>query len=266
MTNFRLYGQGSPDVVLVHGGPGAPGTLAPVARELSRTWSVLEALQTAVTLQGQINELHDTIIQNTAMPVTLLGHSWGAWLSLMLAFYHPGDVKQLLLVGSGPLEEKYVPDINRRRLEKLDDKNRKLLEEHLENINNPDVDQSALWDTIDSFIFITDNVDPAPSSYKEIESIPVDVAAFQPVWKEAADLRRSGTLLKMAAGLHCPITLIHGEQDPHPLSGVTEPLRQIGLEFQVFSLPRCGHNPWLEKQASQAFYRIVNTLLDANLP
>lgn len=41
----RKYGSDKPIVVLVHGGPGAPGYLAPLARELAGRFRVLEPFQ-----------------------------------------------------------------------------------------------------------------------------------------------------------------------------------------------------------------------------
>ncbi len=46
MTNIRKYGNPPFSVAVIHGGPGAPGEMAPVARELSSRWGVLEPLQT----------------------------------------------------------------------------------------------------------------------------------------------------------------------------------------------------------------------------
>src|SRR5712692_10060037 len=54
MQNLRLYGQSPFTVAVLHGGPGAPGTMAPVARELATEWGVLEPLQTADSLDGQV--------------------------------------------------------------------------------------------------------------------------------------------------------------------------------------------------------------------
>jgi hypothetical protein len=54
MKNPRTYGITPYSIAVIHGGPGAPGQMAPVARELSRDYGVLEPLQTATTLDGQV--------------------------------------------------------------------------------------------------------------------------------------------------------------------------------------------------------------------
>ena len=108
MINLRKYGKPPYTVAVVHGGPGARGDVAPVARELSSHVGILEPLQTATTLEGQVSELHTVLQENSSPPVTLVGHSWGAWLSFIAAARHPASVKKLILVGSGPFEVRRV--------------------------------------------------------------------------------------------------------------------------------------------------------------
>jgi hypothetical protein len=54
MKNLRKYGKSPFNVAVIHGGPGAPGEMAPVARELSSGWGVLEPFQTVSFLEGQV--------------------------------------------------------------------------------------------------------------------------------------------------------------------------------------------------------------------
>lgn len=57
MKNVRTYGTAPFQVAVIHGGPGAPGEMAPVARELSLLCGVLEPLQTKTTVAEQVEEL-----------------------------------------------------------------------------------------------------------------------------------------------------------------------------------------------------------------
>lgn len=83
------------------------------------------------------------------------------------------------------------------------------------------------------------------------------------VWTEAAALRQSGVLLDHLAGVRCPITAIHGDHDPHPADGVRAPLARVQQHSEFILLSRCGHKPWRENYASDAFYvaltRIIQT-------
>jgi pimeloyl-ACP methyl ester carboxylesterase len=119
MDNLRKYGHSPYNVAIIHGGPGAPGEVAPVARELSSDWGVLEPLQTRDSLEGQVQELRDVLERNTDLPVKLIGHSWGAMVAYILTARYPSLVKKLILIGGGPFEEKYADNITPDRLNRL---------------------------------------------------------------------------------------------------------------------------------------------------
>ena len=108
MKNLRKYGQAPFKIAAIHGGPGAPGYMAPVARELSTEWGVLEPLQTAASLEGQLLELKNILEESGDIPVTLIGSSWGAMLSFIFTARFPAFTKKLVLIGSGVFEEKYT--------------------------------------------------------------------------------------------------------------------------------------------------------------
>src|SRR5215467_3183039 len=61
VENHRTYGSAPYTVAVVDGGPGAAGEMAPVARELAGDRGILEPLQTATSLEGQVEELHVTL-------------------------------------------------------------------------------------------------------------------------------------------------------------------------------------------------------------
>ena len=90
---LRKYGNAPFDAAVIHGGPGAPGEMAPVAREISSVKGVLEPLQTAASIQGQVKELKTVLETNGNLPVTLIGFSWGAWLSFIFTAQHPTFTK-----------------------------------------------------------------------------------------------------------------------------------------------------------------------------
>jgi len=119
MINPRRYGSAPFRVSVVHGGPGAAGEMAAVAHELSSDRGVLEPLQTERSLQAQVEELKSQLQESSEPPITLIGFSWGAWLSLILAAQYPDFVNRLILIGSGPFLESYVPKIMETRLSRL---------------------------------------------------------------------------------------------------------------------------------------------------
>ena len=50
---------------------------------------------------------------------------------------------------------------------------------------------------------------------------------------------------------------IHGDYDPHPAEGVQKPLSALIEEFRFVLLKKCGHTPWLERQAQEEFYKVL---------
>jgi len=116
---LRLYGKEPFFIAVVHGGPGARGSVAPVAKEMSQYFGVLEPLQTETTVNGQVDELFNELSVYASFPITLIGHSWGAWLSVIFTTKYQVYVNKLILVGVGPFEEKYVDDLDSTRKKRL---------------------------------------------------------------------------------------------------------------------------------------------------
>src|SRR3954454_11622430 len=86
-------------VVVVHGGPGAAGEMGPVAQRLARSRGVLEPMQSATTVSGQVDELRRALDSLCVPPAVLFCHSWGAWLSCLVAADYPLLVRKLILIG-----------------------------------------------------------------------------------------------------------------------------------------------------------------------
>jgi pimeloyl-ACP methyl ester carboxylesterase len=70
-------------------------------------------------------------------------------------------------------------------------------------------------------------------------------------------LRRSGRLLEMARKISSPVLAIHGDYDPHPAEGVEKPLSAVIRDFRFILLEKCGHKPWIERQARERFLAIL---------
>ena len=255
MENLRIYGEALFNVVVVHGGPGAAGEMAPVARELASDCGVLEPLQTAKSLDGQVEELKTVIDKNADIPVTLIGFSWGAWLSFIIAATYPTLVKKLILIGSGSYEEQYAAGIQETRLNRLSEKERTEAKSLIEVLENPAVkDKSTAFAR---FGVLCSKADTYDSIMNESEVVDYQVGIFQGVWKDAAELRRSGKLLALGKHITCPVVAIHGDYDTHPAEGVQKPLSTVLRDLRFILLENCGHKPWVERKARDKFYEIL---------
>ena len=258
MKTLRTYGNAPFDIAVIHGGPGAGGEMAPVARQLASGWSVLEPIQTATSLEGQVEELRAVLGNHGNLPVTLIGFSWGAWLSFIVAARYPAIIKKLILVGSGPYEEKYVARLQETRLNRLSEEGRTEFESIIRTLGDPAIeDKDMLLARLGALASKTDEYDPIIDESDESDSVGSQSDVFQSVWKDAAELRRSGKLVELGKHIKCPVVAIHGDYDPHPAEGVQEPLTAILERFRFILLKNCGHMPWIERQARDEFYRTL---------
>ena len=260
MDNLRKYGSVPFSVAVIHGGPGAPGGVAPVARELSNDMGVLEPLQTASTLVNQVEELKNVLMENGDRPVTLVGWSWGAFLGYILTARYPKLTKKLILVGSGGFEKKYGAKTMETRLSRLSGEERAQVQSVMTAMRNPDVETGdSNFAEIGKLFGKTDSCNPIEC---ESDVIEVQQDIFKSVWSDAEKIRASGRLLQMGGLIQCPVVAIHGDYDPHPAEGVREPLARVLKDFRFILLEKCGHEPWNEKDAKDEFYTILKDELN----
>lgn len=239
---------------MVHGGPGTPGEVAPVACELSSESGVLEPLQTADSVTGQIEELRFFLAENGDIPLVLVGHSWGAWLAFLVTAYYPRLIRKLILIGSGPFEPEYAAQIMPARLKRLMGQEKEEALRLMQAMNSPGFADSAVMARVGELMGKTEYYDPLPD---DGGGLPLDPHIYSRVWEEASRMRRSGELLKLAEKITCPVVAIHGDYDSHPAAGVQVPLARRLKDFRFILLEKCGHKPWIERRAKDEFYKIL---------
>jgi len=81
------WGWAGPWVIALHGGPAAHGSAAPMARELSARFRVLEPWQRGsgdgpLTVARDVDGLHELALSLGGPRPALVGESWGAMLAL----------------------------------------------------------------------------------------------------------------------------------------------------------------------------------------
>ena len=264
MENPRTYGKHPFTVALVHGGPGGAGEMAAVARELADEFGVLEPLQTETSLEGQIHELHSQLSREANSPITLVGFSWGAWLSTLVCARYPQTIKKLILVGSGPFEDRYLPRIQETRLSRLSTFEQAEYNAILALLNDPDSDgKDQKFARLGQLAAKADHYNPIrEKSHGPTLSKSHPGNIFHGVLKEAQVLRKNGELLAIASTIQCPVVALHGDYDPHPASGVQVPLSAYLKDFRLIPLEKCGHKPWIERYARDKFYQVLRSELN----
>jgi pimeloyl-ACP methyl ester carboxylesterase len=253
MDNLRIHGAEPYDLVLLHGGPGAPGSMEAIARRLSISFGILEPLILSLTIKDQIEELHSIVINNSTRPLFFIGHSWGAWLGYLYASTHPDLVRKVIMIGAPPFKEKYVYQINEIRSSRLTDSEKKDYEIAMLKLEEGGNDSDTLPPPLVQYLTKTDIFEALPDETVASKFHP---SVYKSVWAEASQLRSTGKLLEYAKDIKCPIVAIHGDYDPHPAKGVQDPLTELLPEFRFNLIERCGHYPWKEKFGKDILYKI----------
>lgn len=248
----RLHGKAPYKIVLVHGGPGAIGSLRGFAQELSvlSPIGVVEAIQSKYSIAELIEELYNQINDNCNDKVSLIGHSWGAWLVALFAEKYPELIERIILIGSGPLEDKYVSEIGARRFKNLSEEDGEIFKRLIDNqATDEDMKKiSKVFEKSDNYCLENKDLHRADKTDSQMHNI---------IWEEAAKLRTNGKLLTSFKQIKSKIVLIQGETDPHPARGITIPLQENGVECETYILEKCGHSPFMEKYAKENFYKIL---------
>ncbi|QSH42391.1 alpha/beta hydrolase [Lentisphaerota bacterium ZTH] len=255
----RLHGKEPYVIAMLHGGPGASGEMYPVSVELSDQFGIIEPLQGAVSLHEQVEELKEQLQSVTAAPVCISGFSWGAWLAILFAAEYPDLVKKLILIGCGALEAEYASEVDLERMRRLSESDKSELELLRKQLKTCSLEEKKrLFARFGKLYSKTDSY-----HVMEIDNPKIDLhpEIFESVWPEGAAFRLSGQLLTAVRKVNCPVTIIHGANDPHPGYRVRQSFESVRKKVKFYELKRCGHKPWVEKYAREEFFKIIRSEL-----
>jgi pimeloyl-ACP methyl ester carboxylesterase len=264
MLKTRTYGSSGPTVIVVHGGPGAPGSAAPLARGLAPWFRVLEPQQRGsagppLTVARHVADLHGLVESRChGMRPALVGHSWGAMLALAYAAAHPGRPGPLVLIGCGTFDAAARERLRAVREERMDAVARRRLERLQDEHTEPDERLRALGE----LILALDSYE-LDSDCREVERC--DARAHLETWEDMLRLQEEGVYPAAFAAVDVPVLMIHGAHDPHPGRMIHAGLEAFMPRMEYYELQRCGHYPWLEKEAREAFFLVVRRWLTTHL-
>jgi pimeloyl-ACP methyl ester carboxylesterase len=225
MMEVRRYGLAGPLVILIHGGPGAPGYMRPLADALADSHRVLEPFQrpsggAPLTVGVHVEDLHELILSNPTDPYpALVGHSWGAMLALAYAAAHPDHAGPLVLIGSGT------------------------------------------WDQESRAVFQKNLQERPPRDPDHIESAGFDRRANEETWADMVRLQQEGVYPAAFAAVRGPVLMLHGADDPHPGRMILNSLGRYMPQIEYREWERCGHHPWREAEVRDEFLGVLRDWL-----
>ncbi len=260
----RTYGTPGSLVIALHGGPGGPGTMAPVARGLADSFRVLEPFQRGsgaepLSVARHVADLHEVVESRRegARPA-LVGHSWGAMLALAYAAAWPDSAGPLVLIGCGTFDTAARSRIRAVREARMDDNLRRRMQHLLETVPDPSQRLRAMAELflpLDSCELTTTNL--------EIEAC--DGRAFDETWKDMLRLQEEGLYPAAFAAIRTPVLMLHGAADPHPGKMIRASLQPYLSQLEYYEWERCGHYPWLEKAVRDEFFFVLRSWLARRL-
>jgi len=248
----RAYGSSGPLVVLLHGGPGAAGYLAPLASALAAGCRVLEPFQRGSggepsTVSHHVHDLARFVRSRCApdRPV-LAGHSWGAMLALAYAVEHSDELAGIVLIGCGTFDPAARAMLETTRAERTSPELRERVRRIALETDDPDL---ALARTAEALL----PLDSFELGAHEPVTARCDARAHSETWSDLLALQQNGVFPAAFAAIRAPVLMLHGAHDPHPGALIRASLEPYLARLEYRELERCGHYPWLERHARAEF-------------
>ena len=252
VMHVRTCGRTGPTVIVLHGGPGASGYLAPVTRSLASSFRVLEPFQRGsggepLTVARHVADLHEVVTSYAVQThPALVGHSWGAMLALCYAAAHPGSVSSLALIGCGTFDPAARQRMRAIRQSRVTDRLRARIERLAEQYPDPD-------ERLCAHARLTLPLDSYELDYADAEPATCDARAHEETWEDMMRLQGEGVYPAAFAAIGAPVLMLHGAFDPHPGRMIAANLRTYLPQLEYREWERCGHYPWLEKAVRAEF-------------
>ncbi len=227
-------------MIVVHGGPGAPGSAGGLAHVLADPARVLEPWQrlgAPYEVAAHVADLDAVIAAHCERPPIVVGHSWGAMLALAHAAVHPERVAAVVVVCSGTFDLA-ARDAFRRAM-------------HASGVSLVGLSRADRTDAIDRIY----TFDPLPDD--PLDEYEVDERANRETWIDMVKLQEQGYYPAALATITAPVLMVHGENDPHPGELIRASLAPHLPQLEYHELARCGHYPWRERHARAAFAELV---------
>ena len=251
-------------MVVLHGGPGAPGHMAPIARKLADQFQVLEPFQRGsggvpLTVACHVRDLHELVEQHCAGErPALVGASWGAMLALAYAATHPEHTGPLVLIGCGTFDA-----AARERLQAtISTRMSAGLKRQLARLADEVADPDERLEAVGTLLLPLYAYDPLTAT---LEGERCDARAHHETWADMVRLQEAGVYPAAIAAIGTPVLMLHGAVDPHPGPMIRASLALHLPQLEYREWERCSHYPWLERVVCDEFFAVLRAWLVRHL-
>lgn len=259
----KRYGPDGQSVVVVHGGPGAPGGAGLLAQALADPLQVLEPWQrmssdTRLTVARHIEDLADVISHEIpGERPALVGESWGAMLALAFTSAHPDRVSALALVGCGTFDRTARERLESTLVERTTDE----LQEQLAQLATRVSDEN---ERVAQAHALSDHLYAYSRAVGE-PLVKIDLKGHTESWSDMVRLQEAGVYPAAFTTITCPVLMLHGSYDPHPGKLIRDGLQQFIPHLKYIEFDQCGHAPWIEEHARGRFLSTLRSWLQRHL-
>lgn len=258
----RAAGSG-PDVVVLHGGPGAHhdyllpqfdalaqdrrlryydqrgGGRSPVGRDVPVGWREHVADLVALLDHWQLDR------------ASILGYSWGGLLAMLFTTEHERRVERLALVSPAAGSRAARDEFERRFAERMSAPENQGAREALRTSGLRERDPEAYRQR--AFELSVAGYFKDPARAKDLTPFRITGRTQQEVWKSLGDYNLDERLRSVTV----PALVAHGRYDPMPIESARQTAALMRAEFVVFE--DSGHVPYVEQL--DEFVRVLDQFL-----
>ena len=248
----RRRGHG-PEVIVLHGGPGAHHDyLLPGFDRLATDRTLVYydqrgggrsavARDVPVGWREQVNDLEALRDVWGLERLTLAGYSWGALLAMLYAVTYPARVASLALISPAPAAQAerigYEATLAARGNTPALQADRAALQASGLRSSDLAAYQQRLFELAVAGYFHN------PSRAHKLTPFRVTGRTQQEVWNSLGD---DFDIRPALQRLDVPALVVHGDDDPIPVA--TAAATAVALRAPLVVLPNCGHVPYVEAQ------------------
>lgn len=256
---YQIAGQGDP-IIVIHGGPGLDqGYLLPNMALLAKKHQVVFYDQRgsgcsifthldphSITTEQFVEDIETLRKELGFQKITLVGHSWGAFLAMHYALKYAPNLNKIVLMNSAPMTSSGIQDF----VEKVEERIKPSAAEMEEILRSPEF-EAGDPQTVSkyySLYFKHYLYNPGDLSKINVQLEPQGVSSGIKVSKilEEEILSKYVDLTDGLKKLKVPTLIIHGDHDVVPLHTAQAIAKSIkGAKLVV--LKQCGHFPYIEK-------------------